>query len=312
MGLGASLVAFLSCIVFSLFCLYIVGKIASKYLNGDYFKETDDDSDIENDKLDSVVVDSRNVDDDKKVKFDDTPVELHDDVGNDGLVMDMSPPVEEVEETEEIKIEYEENRACVSSQSALRDHAFKYKFASQAYANFTLEYNEKSHSIIGWIISVDKFSFCDVETTPNEIRFHARIITNRRKYRAKTSWKNASEENLSLSFVLGPLKEEFDAEWSVCIRLYGKKKSFGSKMKCYGELSVPVLDSDECREFCQQFVSHTITRSRLNVSGLLSPQTTDSESESIPRRSVEANMNLLHSNIYVQMKKATVDTLLEK
>ena len=251
------LLIFFGFIGFALLILLITNKLASKYLNGDFLEKDPDDEIID------VVIE--NIDDEQeKEELEPTETtELLQEPTNDKSRGEITP--------------YE----MLSDKFALtqiKEEGFVHVFASRAKVKLSFEYNKVSNIIIGCVLSIEGLSSTGDKTCPDDVCFHVKLTPITRKYKTKTKWKKACSKVLALSFTLGPLQDNVDHNSNVCLRLYGKKKGFAVKAKCFGECFVPlskITESEGVLELEQRILLKTISTIE-SESPVLS---TDSETE---------------------------------
>lgn len=119
-------------------------------------------------------------------------------------------------------------------------------FASHAKLVLTFDLNRESQIIYGCISMIEGLWFLNEKKDPDKIRFHIKLTMNKMKFKRKTIWKNSTSLDLSLRFQLGPFKYNVDPSSNICIKMYGKKRSIGSKVMCLGDTLIPMRNIIEC------------------------------------------------------------------
>ena len=256
------IVIFFSVIGIFVFFLLLANVIATKYLNGDYFEARPVEDD---DGVDALI-------DCEEEKSQIPPMR--------GLPESIFPPeysFVDVSITSSVVSPYKA-LSGETAMSRIEKEGFTHTFASHTKLKLTFEYSKTSSVIFGCVISIDGLSFVDMQSCPDEICFHVKIVPNGRKHRSKTKWKDVSSKVLSLTYKLGPLSSKIDPESKICVRLYGKRKGLTSKSKCHGELFVrlsKVIESNGVLDITRRL----LPKSTSSIDSESSCVTSDTEKE---------------------------------
>ena len=251
-----SLIIFFGFIGFALLILIITNKVASKYLDGDFLEDFPDDE-----ILDVLIENTEDAEEKDELVATETT--------------DLQEPTTDRSRGEITPYEMLSNKTALTR---IKEEGFVHVFASRAKVKLSFEYNKVSNIIIGCVLSIEGLSSTEDKTCPDDVCFHVKLTPITRKYKTKTKWKKACSKVLALSFKLGPLQDNVDHKSNVCLRLYGKKKGFPAKAKCFGECFVPlskITESEGVLELEQRILPKT-TSTIETESPVLS---TDSEKE---------------------------------
>lgn len=252
--LPGPLAIFFGFIGFALIILLITNLFAKKYLNGDFFAVTSEEEDnvaiIDFDQGHGGGHDPVHYTNAKEKTIEmDSVVEIVRDEIETNVTIERKEEVEIAQSSGGLVWKNNQNPEIspyelFSKQSALvriKSEGFSVSFASNSKIKLAFQHDKDTNIVLGSIISIDGLNFDDdKKLSPDVICFHIKTIPAIRKCKARTMWKKASMRSLSLTFSLGPLKQQYDQTSRICVRLYGKKKTFSSKPKCYGECFIPL------------------------------------------------------------------------
>lgn len=198
-----SALIFLSSLLGCILLLLIINKIASKYLNGDFYK-TDDSDDTE--------------------ELDQYPMEIK-----------IAKIKEEIEKTKSENLSVSDTRLSAKLSDDLGNSMEEIPL-EKAPLRVKLTFEFKKNRIIGNVMSID--GLAEMGKCPSEISFQAKLVPMKRRCKGKTIWKSTKSKDLSLAFTFGPLKTNVNPTSVICVKLYGRKKGFRSKAVCIGQLTV--------------------------------------------------------------------------
>ena len=211
----------------ALIVLYIVNKIATKYLNGDYIKIDEDD------KEKSVVTKEQR--ETKEFKTKDCYATLCvAEAGTKKNSVSESKKNTRVSRTTPLSME----RLPIlnaSTSKEFHDSFDPYGFVCDAELHYYLEYCKSTNVVSGIIMSITGLDMSS-PSVPNEICFYVKLATNKGKYVAKTAWKSIASSS-TIPFALGPLKGNVDVnQGNIRVQLLGRTVTRTSSAGiCYGE-----------------------------------------------------------------------------
>ena len=222
-------VVFFGCIISFIIMLICMGRVAGKYLNGDYLKVTGNE-DPESPDLERKFGTQKSG---QKSGPDDID-ELDEEEGK--YITNDIDKVSQHSDTSETKPKYK------AAMTKIKREGFEHDYASQAELEVNIEWKKSRHMIIGCIVEIDGTQFSD--DAPEEVQFRIMLRHKKKKYVTKTQWHEADARILALSFMLGPIKHKI-RESTLRIRVYGRKRGFLAKALFYGECLIPVKDFDD-------------------------------------------------------------------
>ena len=219
----------------ALFVLYILNKIATKYLNGDYIVIEEDDDEmkigVEEPSGSSQQVEIKTKDYYAKARMSEIEARKEKTVMPNTYNENDSGP----------GVARQDSFASRFSMS-FKDDFDPCAFAREAQLHYFLEYIKSSNVVAGIIHSVDGLDMTST-SVPEEVCFYVKLTTNKGRYGTKTSWKSLLH-TASIPFVIGPLRGNVDVhQGSIRVQMLGRSEILTSSGGiCYGECQVSLSE----------------------------------------------------------------------